>query len=70
MLTPSAEDALKNAARNLRLALGLRDECIIAAAREGATLREIAAAVGMSNPGVLYVLRKHQQRSQQIGGAT
>jgi transposase-like protein len=35
-----------------------RDELIREAARNGGTLREIAAAVGMSNPGVLRVIRR------------
>jgi transposase-like protein len=35
-----------------------RDELIREAARNGGTLREIAAAVGLSNPGVLRVIRR------------
>jgi hypothetical protein len=35
-----------------------RDGLIREAARNGGTLREIAAAVGMSNPGVLRVIRR------------
>ena len=35
-----------------------RDELIREAASNGGTLREIAAAVGMSNPGVLRVIRR------------
>jgi hypothetical protein len=35
-----------------------RDDLIREAARNGGTLREIAAAVGMSNPGVLRVIRR------------
>lgn len=35
-----------------------RDELIQQAAREGATLREIAALVGLTNPGVLRIVRK------------
>lgn len=35
-----------------------RDELIREAAHNGGTLREIAALVGMSNPGVLRVIRR------------
>ena len=35
-----------------------RDELIREAASNGGTLREIAAVVGMSNPGVLRVIRR------------
>jgi hypothetical protein len=35
-----------------------RDELIRLAHVDGASLREIAAAVGLSNPGVLRILRK------------
>ena len=35
-----------------------RDELIRVAAEQGATLREIAGAVGLSNPGVLRVIRR------------
>jgi hypothetical protein len=35
-----------------------RDELIREAARNGGTLREIAALVGLSNPGVLRVIRR------------
>lgn len=35
-----------------------RDDLIREAASNGATLREIAAIVGMSNPGVLRVIRR------------
>lgn len=37
---------------------GKRDDLIREAASNGATLREIAAIVGMSNPGVLRVIRR------------
>ena len=35
-----------------------RDQLIVKAHQEGASLREIARVVGMSNPGVLRVIRK------------
>lgn len=35
-----------------------RDRLIYQAAKQGASLREIAAAVGLSNPGVLRVVRR------------
>lgn len=35
-----------------------RDDLIREAAERGGTLREIAAAVGLSNPGVLRVIRR------------
>jgi hypothetical protein len=35
-----------------------RDDLIREAARNGGTLREIAALVGLSNPGVLRVIRR------------
>lgn len=35
-----------------------RDQLIREAARNGGTLREIAALVGLSNPGVLRVIRR------------
>lgn len=35
-----------------------RDELIRLASLDGASLREIASAVGLSNPGVLRILRK------------
>ncbi|WP_425431996.1 winged helix-turn-helix transcriptional regulator [Geodermatophilus ruber] len=35
-----------------------RDRLIVEAAEQGASLREIASAVGLSNPGVLRVLRR------------
>lgn len=37
-----------------------RDNLIRTASHRGASLREIAAAVGLSNPGVLRILRKGQ----------
>jgi hypothetical protein len=50
-----------------------RDELIREAARNGGTLREIAAAVGMSNPGVLRVIRRgelevHHVLAHSAGG--
>jgi transposase-like protein len=50
-----------------------RDELIREAARNGGTLREIAAAVGLSNPGVLRVIRRgelevHHVRAHSAGG--
>lgn len=45
-----------------------RDNLIRTASHRGASLREIAAAVGLSNPGVLRILRKDQDpltREQQ-----
>jgi predicted ArsR family transcriptional regulator len=35
-----------------------RDGLIVEAAEQGASLRELAAAIGLSNPGVLRVLRR------------
>jgi len=43
-----------------------RDDLIREAARNGATLREIAAAVGMSNPGVLRVIRRGPLETRHI----
>jgi transposase-like protein len=43
-----------------------RDDLIREAARNGGTLREIAAAVGMSNPGVLRVIRRGELETHHI----
>lgn len=43
-----------------------RDDLIREAAEQGATLREIAAAVGMSNPGVLRVVRRGPLETHHI----
>ena len=43
-----------------------RDDLIREAARNGATLREIAAVVGMSNPGVLRVIRRGPLETRHI----
>ncbi len=43
-----------------------RDDLIREAARNGGTLREIAALVGMSNPGVLRVIRRGPLETRHI----
>lgn len=43
-----------------------RDDLIREAAKRGGTLREIAAAVGLSNPGVLRVIRRGELEAQHI----
>ncbi|TYP80447.1 HNH endonuclease [Blastococcus xanthinilyticus] len=43
-----------------------RDDLIREAAKQGATLREIAAAVGLSNPGVLRVIRRGPLETRHI----
>jgi DNA-binding NarL/FixJ family response regulator len=52
--------ALARHARQLDAARDARDQEIIAAAAEGATLREIAEAVGLSFAGVKHILDRNR----------
>lgn len=55
---PDLARRLATAGRKAEDWRGRRDELIREAARNGGTLREIAALVGLSNPGVLRVIRR------------
>lgn len=57
-LDPDLSRRLTQAGRKSDEWKARRDDLIREAARNGATLREIAAAVGLSNPGVLRVIRR------------
>jgi DNA-binding NarL/FixJ family response regulator len=52
--------ALARHSRQLEAARDARDQEIIAAAAEGATLREIAEAVGLSFAGVKHILDRNR----------
>jgi hypothetical protein len=55
---PDLARQLATAGRKVEEWKDRRDELIRQAARNGGTLREIAALVGLSNPGVLRVIRR------------
>lgn len=57
-LDPDLARRLANAGRKSEEWREKRDELVREAARNGGTLREIAAAVGLSNPGVLRIIRR------------
>lgn len=57
-LDPRLQRDLSTAGRKTDEWREKRDELIRLAHVDGASLREIAAAVGLSNPGVLRILRK------------
>lgn len=59
-LSPDLARQLAAAGRAQRRGTEKRDELIREASRQGASLREIAAAVGLSNPGVLRIIRRGQ----------
>lgn len=54
---------LKAAAKNADKWRARRDEKILQARAEGATLREIAALVGLSHAGVLKILGRHDSHT-------
>lgn len=62
VLDPDLARRLTTAGRKTEEWREKRDNLIREAAERGATLREIAAAVGMSNPGVLRVVRRGEGR--------
>lgn len=62
VLDPDLARRLTTAGRKAEEWREKRDNLIREAARNGGTLREIAAAVGMSNPGVLRVIRRGESR--------
>lgn len=55
---PDLARRLATAGRKSKEWLARRDELIREAAEQGGTLREIAEYVGLSNPGVLRVIRR------------
>jgi len=61
-LDPQLARDLAAAAKRLDEWRTKRDDLIWDAHEKGASLREIAARVGMSNPGVLSVLRREAAR--------
>lgn len=60
-LDPRLARALGNAGRKTEEWKTRRDALIREAHEAGASLREIAAAVGLSNPGVLRVIRRDDE---------
>lgn len=60
-LDPRLAAELAKAGNKSREWTSRRDEIIWLAHVDGASLREIAAAVGLSNPGVLRVIRRRQE---------
>ena len=57
-LDPDLARRLANAGRKSGEWRERRDELVREAAANGGTLREIASLVGMSNPGVLRIIRR------------
>lgn len=55
---------LRRAARAVTRSREQRDAAILAAHEAGATLREIAGAVGLSHPGVLKIIQRHKENGQ------
>lgn len=55
-LTPQRKRELETAGRRARAAVEARNQAITAARADGASLREIAEAVGLSHMGVRKVL--------------
>lgn len=68
-LDPSLLRELSTAGRKTEEWRARRDALIRQAHSDGASLREIAAAVGLSNPGVLRVVRKSTGPSPAAGAA-
>ena len=65
-LDPDLSRRLTQAGRKSDEWKARRDDLIREAARNGGTLREIAAAVDMSNPGVLRVIRRGPLETRHI----
>jgi len=62
-LDPRLRRELATAARKTEEWRATRDTLIRQAHSDGASLREIAAAVGLSNPGILRIVRKSTEPS-------
>jgi hypothetical protein len=56
--TPAPLVKVERAARKAALSLEARDAAIVAAYEAGFTLRQIAAAAGLTNPRIHQIVRK------------
>ncbi len=63
---PDLARRLATAGRKSKEWIARRDELIREAAEQGGTLREIAEHVGLSNPGVLRVIRRGELEVSHI----
>lgn len=62
-ITPARRRALQRRGRDVATATTARNDEILAAANEGATLREIAEAVGLSFAGVKKIIDRHNAKN-------
>lgn len=57
-ITPETARELTRAAKRLDAARDHRDQLVVQAVREGAGLREVARAVGLTHPAITKILRR------------
>lgn len=67
-MDPALARELANASKKANGWRARRDDLIAQAHQEGGSLREIAVLAGLSNPGVLRIIRKAAQRTEPTEG--